>query len=131
MGNTDDLILIYIRFRCNVCDKKIKCDHMGKKDVIMHCKSKSHLDQAKALKAKPKLPFQGAQSNEELNRTEAELKMAVLTASSNVPLAFHDCLSPTIRKVFPPMLTATPTEVHNIQGFGQFTRLPNLTFIML
>jgi len=56
---------------------------------------------AKALKAQPKLPFQGAQSNEELNRTEVELKMAVLTASSNVPVAFHDCLSPTIRKVFP------------------------------
>ena len=27
--------------------------------------------------------------------------MAVLTAGSNVPLAFHDHLSPTIRKVFP------------------------------
>ena len=80
----------YIRFRCNVCDKKIKCDHMGKKDVIMHCKSKSHLEQAKALKAQPKLPFQGAQSSEELNRTEAELQMAVLIAFSNVPLAFHD-----------------------------------------
>ena len=67
----------------------------------MHCKSKSHLEQAKALKAQPKLPFQGAQSSEELNRTEAELQMAVLTAISNVPLAFHDRLSPTIRKVFP------------------------------
>ena len=33
-----------------------------------------------------------------------------------------------------PMLTevlSTPTEVHNIQGFGQFRRLPNLTFIVL
>ena len=74
---------------------------MGKIDVIMHCKSKSHLDQAKALRAQPKLSFQSAQSNEELIRTEAELKMAVLTAISNVPLAFHDRLSPTIRKVFP------------------------------
>jgi hypothetical protein len=36
-----------------------------------------------------------------LKRTEAELQMAVLTASSNVPLAFHDNLSPTIRRVFP------------------------------
>ena len=75
---------------------------MGKKDVIMHCKSKSYLEQAKGLKAQPKLPFQGAQSSEELNRTlaEAELQMAVLTAISNVPLAFHNCLSPMIRKVF-------------------------------
>ena len=80
----------YIRLRCNVCDKKIKCDHMRKNDVIMHCKSKSHLEQAKALKAQPKLPFQGAQSSEELNRTEAELQMAVLIAFSNVPLAFHN-----------------------------------------
>ena len=95
------VIHTYIRFRCNVCDKKIKCDHIGNKDVIMHCKSKSHLEQAKALKAQPKLPFQGAQSSEELNRTEAELQMAILTAISNVPLAFHDRLSPMIRKVFP------------------------------
>ena len=29
------------------------------------------------------------------------MKMAVLTASCNVPLAFHDQLSPTIRSVFP------------------------------
>jgi len=79
---------------------KIKYDQMGKKDVIMHCKSKCHLEQAKALKAQPKLPFQGVQSSEELNRTEAELQIAVLPAISNVSLAFHDCLSSTIRKAF-------------------------------
>ena len=62
---------------------------------------KGHLDQVKALRAQPRLPFQSAQSNEELSRTEAELKMAVSTAISNVPLAFHDHLSPTIRKIFP------------------------------
>ena len=54
---------MYIRFWCNVCDKKIKSDHMGKTDVIMHCKSKSHGEQAKPLK-QPKLPFTGAQLRE-------------------------------------------------------------------
>ena len=54
----------------------------------------------KALKAQPKLSFH-AQSSDEVKRTEAELRLAVLTAVSNVPLAFHDQLSPTIRKVFP------------------------------
>ena len=69
----------------------------------MHCKSKSHLEQAKALKAQQKLPFQGAgaQSIEELNWIQTELLMAVLTVISNVPLAFYDHSSPTIRKVFP------------------------------
>lgn len=35
------------------------------------------------------------------NRIVAELKIAVLTASSNIPMAFHDMLSPTLSKVFP------------------------------
>ena len=74
---------------------------MGKNDVVMHCKSKSHLEQAKALDAQAKLPFQPQSTSDDLKRTEAELRMAVLTATSNVPMAFHDHLSPTIRKVFP------------------------------
>ena len=84
----------------NVCDKKLKCNHMGKKDITMHVKSKSHLDQSKSLKCQPKLTF-NIQSNEDLKWTEAELRMAVLTASYNVSLAFHDRLSSTIRKAFP------------------------------
>ena len=33
-------------------------------------------------------------------KIEAEVKMAVLTASANVPLAFHNTLSPMIRTAF-------------------------------
>ena len=33
-------------------------------------------------------------------QTGAELKMAVVAAASNIPLAFHDKLSPTIRNIF-------------------------------
>ena len=33
--------------------------------------------------------------------------MAILTASSNIPLAFHDCLSPMIRNIFPDSKTAS------------------------
>ncbi len=73
---------------------------MGKQDVIKHCKTNSHLDHAKSLKSQPKLSFT-MQSSEDLRRTEAELQMAVLTASSNVLLAFHDRLPPTFRMVFP------------------------------
>lgn len=73
---------------------------MGKNDVVKHCQSNSHLEQAKALKDQPKLSFK-AYLDDNLQRTEAELHLAVLTASSNVPLAFHDRLSPTIRKILP------------------------------
>ena len=44
---------------------------MGKQDV-KHCKSNSHLAQAKALKAQPKLTF-GTQSTEDLKQIEAEV----------------------------------------------------------
>ena len=67
---------------------------MGKNDVTMHCKSKSHLEQAKALNAQPKL-FQPQSTSQDLKRTEVELCMAVLTATSNVSMAFHDHLSLT------------------------------------
>ena len=67
---------------------------------MMHCKSNSHLEQAKVLEAQPKLQFQPQSTSDDLKRTEAELRMAVLTATSNAPMAFHDYLSPTIRKYF-------------------------------
>ena len=67
----------------------------------MHCESKSHLEQAKLLKSQTRLSFHCVGSEEDVKRTTAELQMAVLTATSNVPLVVHDRLSPTIRKVFP------------------------------
>ena len=61
-----------------------------------------HQDRAKALKSQSKLSFLNpAASNEAMKRTEAEVRMAVLTASCNIPLAFHDQLSPTLRSIFP------------------------------
>ncbi|CAB4036850.1 PREDICTED: uncharacterized protein LOC107326933 [Paramuricea clavata] len=70
---------------------------MGKQDIIKHCNMKNHVAMSKALANQQKLSFHTPERSEELKRTEAELQMAVLTASSNVPLAFHDNLSP----VFP------------------------------
>ena len=61
------------RFRCNICDKKIKCDHMGKQDVEKHWKTQGHQDLAKSLKSQLKLRFNAPQSSETLKRTEAEL----------------------------------------------------------
>ena len=88
------------RFHCTVCDKKLKCDHMGRKDIIAHSETKSHQDQAKLLRSQSRLPFLESTS-EVTQRTEAELKLAVLAAHSNIPLAFHDKLSPAIRDIFP------------------------------
>ena len=55
---------------------------------------------AKVFKSQCRLNFT-ADCPEIAQQTEAELKMAVLTAASNIPLAFHDVLSPTIRDSFP------------------------------
>ena len=67
---------------------------------MVHCESKNHTDQAKSLRSQLRLSF-NTQAQDDIKRIEAELHMAVLTASSNVPLAIHDQLSPMIRKVFP------------------------------
>ena len=88
------------RFRCNVCDKKLRCDHMGKREIIKHAESKSHRDQAESIKTQRVYVFVEVILPVRLETTEAELKMAVLTAAYNIPLAFHDKLSPTIRACF-------------------------------
>jgi len=93
----------FYRFRCNTCDKTIKCDHIGKPDVIKCTQTQGHKDRAHSLKCSSK----PVQSNEDGKRIEAELKMFVLIACSNVPLAFHDHLSPMIRNVFPDLKIAS------------------------
>ena len=92
---------------CKICDKQIKCGHMGKKDVVKHCQTQTHLDQALSLQSQSRIRFNTPESSEFFKRIEAELKIAVLTASSNIPMAFHDVLSPTINKVFPDSGIAT------------------------
>jgi hypothetical protein len=59
------------------------------------------------MKSQSKLSFSSSSSNEIVKRTEAEVRMAVLTASFNIPLAFHDHLSPMLRSVFPDSAIAT------------------------
>ena len=68
------------------CDKTIRCDQMGKQDIIKHCKMQGHQDRAKSLKSQSRLNFSNsATSDEVLKRTEAEVKIAGLTASCNIP----------------------------------------------
>ena len=59
-----------------------------------------HQELAVSQKSQSKLSLTPASSSKVSKRVEAECKMAVLTACSNVPLAFHDRLSPMIREVF-------------------------------
>ena len=81
---------------------------MGKQDLIKHCSTQGHQERAKALESQSKLNFLNpAASEEATKRTEAEVRMAVLTASCNIPLAFHDQLSPMFRSIFPDSKVAT------------------------
>ena len=74
---------------------------MAKQDVIKHYKTQGHQDRAISLKSQSKLNFGMPNSDREVTmRTEAEVRMAVLTASCNIPLAFHDKLSPALRSAF-------------------------------
>ncbi len=88
------------RFRCNVCCVSILCDHQGKGDVKAHCRTTGHRQKAVALEKQPRLRFDPAIANLGRKTTEAEVKMAVLCAHANIPIAFHDKLSPAIRSQF-------------------------------
>lgn len=78
----------------------MKCDHMGRADVTKHCATQSHLDKAKALQSQSRLTMHTSSSTN-TKLLEAEVKFSVLAAFNNIPLAFHDHLSPMIRNVFP------------------------------
>ena len=74
------------RFRCNVCDKTIRCDHMGKQDLIKHSKTQYHMERAKSFWTQSRLNFSShvaGTANEAMKRTEAEVRTAILTASCN------------------------------------------------
>ena len=71
---------------------------MGRLDIVRHSNSKAHRDVAELMKSQRSLNFT---SNRVLNALKTiDSKMAVLTASSSIPLAFHDKVSPAIRSHF-------------------------------
>ena len=75
---------------------------MGRGDVVKHCSTKSYLNQAKAqcTQSRINLPTASSMTVNATKRLEAEVEFAVLTAYYNIPLAFHDHLSPMIQSVF-------------------------------
>ena len=92
------------RFECRICTKRMKCEYMGKREVLKHCQTQTHQDQAKSFQSQSRLQLISSESNA---RIRAEIKMVVLTATSNIPLAFHDKLSPAIRSLFSDSKTAS------------------------
>jgi len=55
---------------------------MGKHDIIKHSRTQSHRDQAKSFQIQSRLQLSYSESSESLKKLAAELKMAVLTATS-------------------------------------------------
>ena len=74
---------------------------MGKGNILKHSKSQFHQELAKSMKTQSQLNLSGPSSSEASKVIEAEVKMAVMAACNNIPLAFHDHLSPMIRSIFP------------------------------
>ena len=97
-----DIIISVTRFRCITCDKAIKCDHQDKKDVKDHIDMPNHKSRAAVRKKRTQSIFPSVSNDTMLQKlTFAELRMAVLSATQNIPSSFHDILSTTIRKIFP------------------------------
>lgn len=75
---------------------------MGKHDIIQHSQTEGHKAIASARFQQTRLTAHSLSTASQVaaKRIEVELKMAVLLASSNIPLAFNDKLSPAIRSFF-------------------------------
>ena len=68
---------------------------MGKADIRKHSRSQIHVNLAKAYESQSRLSVV-SQSSQLIKTTEEEVKMAVLTSCFNIPLTFHDHLSPFV-----------------------------------
>jgi len=95
--------------------------------VVKHSKTQSHLEQAHALSSQlRRLSFGNQPSDEVPQWTAAELKIAVVAAASNIPLAFHDRLSPTIRSIFPDSKLAISLSIHKGHLHAKWCSSPNV-----
>ena len=85
----------------------LSCGNMGRQDVVKHSHGKMHQRMAKSMEKQATIAQSTSlQSQQGMKTTEAELKMAVLATSSNIPLPFHDQLSLAIRTYFHDSKTA-------------------------
>ncbi len=69
-----NILYHHSRFECKVCNKRIRCDHMGKREVIKHTETQSHKDLAKTFQFQARLQFSTPSLNETQQRLRAELK---------------------------------------------------------
>ena len=89
-------------FRCITCDKTIICNHQGKKDVTDHIDTPNQKSKAEVRKNQTQITFSSECDNTILQKlTFAELKMAVLLATYNIPSAFYDTFSTSTHQIFP------------------------------
>ena len=89
-------------FHCITCDKTIICDHQDKKDVTDHIDTPNHKSTGEVRKNQTQITFSSVSDDTILQKlTFAELKIAVLSATQNIPSVFHDTFSTAICQIFP------------------------------
>lgn len=90
------------RFRCIISYKTFICDHQGKKFVIDHTEASIHKSRVAAQNNQTQTTFLPVANDTILQKVIfAELKMAVLSATQNISLAFNVSMSPTISQSYP------------------------------
>ena len=87
-------------FLCTVCNKKLSCKHQGETDVTRHIACASHNAFVQQMSSQQRLTFPSSCSSIATKIKRAEVKMSILLAQHNVPLALADHLSPIIRDLF-------------------------------
>ena len=87
-------------FLCTVCNKKLSCKHQGEADVTRHIACASHNAFVQQMSSQQRLTFPSSSSPIATKIKRAEVKMSILLAQHNVPLALADHLSPIIRDLF-------------------------------
>ena len=91
-------------FHCKVCNKDYRCSHQGIADIKRHESSKTHqciVKSAASTSSLSNMGFVPVGSDIDQQAKRAEVKLAVLLAQYNIPLAIMDHLSPMMRDIFP------------------------------
>lgn len=90
-------------FLCIPCNKTIRCDHQGLKDVKDHCDTATHKKLLKATKSQPSIAglFRPPESSRDTAVIRAETVVTNFLIQHNLPLATADHLGPLFKTIFP------------------------------
>lgn len=88
-------------FSCVPCNKVVRCDHQGLKDVKDHCTTETHKQRVQTTNSQPPISHFLNSAAQSMNVSRAEVMVTNFLIQHNLPIATAEHLAPLFKKIFP------------------------------